>query len=486
MMIELLIAIPLITAGAVYFVKTRRQMELVSTVGIVALFAVACFTVYDVVVHGNIEYSVWFADSLSAYMLIIISLIALMTGIYSVPYLGHKFKDKILTLEREKYYYILFHVLVFTMLVVVLSNNLGIMWIAIEATTLVSAFLVGFNENDTAVEAAWKYLIICSVGITLALFGTILAYASSINALGESSNALNWSTLMAAAGQLDPTLLKISFILIMVGYGTKVGLAPMHTWLPDAYSQAPTPISALLSGVLSNCVMYAILRYHMIASVTVPGFSSELLLIFGLVSMAVAAAFIIVARDFKRLLAYSSIEHMGIVAFGFGIGGFLGVFGALLQMMNHALTKCLLFLTAGNLRQKFKTREISEIRGIASLMPITAALFIAGSLAIVGSPPFSTFYSEVSILSGALSSGAYAAVVIYVVLLAIIFAAFMYQISRMMFGEPSEGVSKGELERSRFLPMGILLAMILVMGVFIPAQLHDLLVNIASLFGVFP
>ena len=438
------------------------------------------------IVHGNIEYSVWYADSLSAYMLIIISLIALMTGIYSVPYLGHKFKDKILTLERAKYYYILFHVLVFTMLLVVLSNNLGIMWIAIEATTLVSAFLVGFNENDTAVEAAWKYLIICSVGITLALFGTILAYASSISALGESSDALNWSTLMAAAGRLDPTLLKISFILIMVGYGTKVGLAPMHTWLPDAYSQAPAPISALLSGVLSNCVMYAILRYHMIASVTVPGFSSELLLIFGLVSMGVAAAFIIVARDFKRLLAYSSIEHMGIVAFGFGIGGFLGIFGALLQMLNHALTKCLLFLSAGNLRQKFKTREISEIRGIATLMPITAALFIAGALAIVGSPPFSTFYSEVTILTGGLSSGAFAPVVVYVVLLAVIFAAFMYQISRMMYGEPSEGVPKGELERSRFLPMGILLAMILVMGVFIPTQLHDLLVNIASLFGVIP
>jgi hydrogenase-4 component F len=485
MILELMIAIPLLTAGLIYLSRSRRQMELISTSGAVALFIVAFYMVYDVMTNGNIEYSVWYLDSLSAYMLVILSLVGLMAGIYSVPYIKHKINDKILTVDRAKYYYVLFHIFMFTMLMVVISNNLGIMWIAIEATTLVSAFLVGFNENDTAVEAAWKYLIICSVGITLALFGIILAYASSINALGESA-ALNWSTLMAAAGQLDPTLLKISFILIMVGYGTKVGMAPMHTWLPDAYSQAPTPISALLSACLSNCAMYAILRYHLIASVTVPGFSSELLLIFGLVSLAVAAAFIIVARDFKRLLAYSSIENMGIVAFGFGIGGFLGIFGALLQMLNHALSKSLLFFGAGNLRQKFKTREISEVRGAFTIMPITAILFIAGSLAIVGSPPFSIFLSEVTILTGGLSEANYLAVGIYVLLLSVIFAAFMYHVSKMMFGEPTEGIPKGELERSRFLPMGILFVMILVMGVFIPAQLNDLLVRIVTLFQVSP
>jgi hydrogenase-4 component F len=486
MMLELMIAIPLITAVLVFFTRSRRQMELISTVGIVALFVVACYMVYDVITNGNIEYSVWYMDSLSAYMLFIITFIGLMAGVYSIPYIGHEIKEKELTVDRAKYYYLLFHIFMFTMLMVVISNNLGIMWIAIEATTLASAFLVGFTENDLAVEAAWKYLIICSVGITLALFGTILAYASSIAALGESSDALNWTTLMSAAGNLDPTLLKISFILVLVGYGTKVGLAPMHTWLPDAHSQAPTPVSALLSGVLLNCAMYGILRFHLIVSVTVPGFSSTLLLIFGLVSMAVAAAFIIVARDFKRLLAYSSIEHMGIIAFGFGIGGFLGVFGALLHMLNHALTKCLMFLGAGNLLQKFKTREISQIRGVATLMPITAILFIAGALAITGSPPFSIFLSEVTILTGGLSAANYLAVGIYILLLAVIFAAFMYHVSKMMFGEPTEGVPKGELEWSRFLPMVILIAMVLVMGVFIPNQLNDLLVKIAALFQVFP
>ena len=485
-MLEIMIAIPLVTALLVFITRSRRQMELVSTAGIVALFAVACYIVYDVIADGNIEYSIWYLDSLSAYMLFIITFIGLMAAIYSIPYISHEIKERELTVDRAKYYYVLFHVFMFTMLMVVISNNLGIMWIAIEATTLVSAFLVGFTENDMAVEAAWKYLIICSVGITLALFGTILAYASSITVLGESSDALNWSTLMANAAQLDPTLLKISFILIMVGYGTKVGLAPMHTWLPDAHSQAPTPVSALLSGVLLNCAMYGILRYHLIVSVSVPGFSSTLLLLFGLVSMAVAAAFIIVARDFKRLLAYSSIEHMGIIAFGFGIGGFLGIFGALLHMLNHALTKCLMFLGAGNLLQKFKTRDISQIRGVATLMPITAVLFIAGALAITGSPPFSIFLSEVTIMTGGLSSANYLAVGIYILLLAVIFAAFMYHVSKMMFGEPTEGVTKGELERSRFLPMGTLLVMILVMGVFIPTQLHDLLVKIASLFQVFP
>lgn len=485
-MLELMIAIPIATAILVFLTRSRRQMELISTAGIVALFGAACYMAYDVVANGNIEYSVWYLDSLSAYMLFIITFIGLMAGIYSISYIGHEVRERELSVDRAKYYYVLFHIFMFTMLMVVISNNLGIMWIAIEATTLASAFLVGFSENDMAVEAAWKYLIICSVGITLALFGTILAYASSITTLGESSDALNWSTLMANAKLLDPTLLKISFILIMVGYGTKVGLAPMHTWLPDAHSQAPTPVSALLSGVLLNCAMYGILRFHLIASITVPGFSSTMLLVFGLVSMAVAASFIIVARDFKRLLAYSSIEHMGIIAFGFGIGGFLGIFGALLHMLNHALTKCLLFFGAGNLLQKFKTRDISGVRGISTLMPVTAVFFIAGALAITGSPPFSIFLSEVTILTGGLSAANYLAVVVYIVLLAVIFAAFMYHVSKMMFGEPTEGVTKGELERSRFLPMGVLLVMILAMGVFIPTQLHDLLVNIASLFGVAP
>lgn len=485
-MIELMVAIPIVTAFVLFFTRTRRQMELVSTAGIIALFGLACYLVYDVMTNGNIGYSIWYMDSLSAYMLFIISFIGLMAAIYSIPYIGHEVKEKELTVDRVKYYYMLFHIFMFTMLMVVVSNNLGIMWIAIEATTLASAFLVGFTENDTAVEAAWKYLIICSVGITLALFGTILAYASSVGYLGESSDALNWSTLMANASHLDPTLLKISFILIMVGYGTKVGLAPMHTWLPDAHSQAPTPVSALLSGVLLNCAMYGIIRFHLITSVTVPGFSSTLLVIFGLVSIAVAAAFIIMARDFKRLLAYSSIEHMGIIAFGFGIGGFLGIFGALLHMLNHALTKCLLFFGAGNLLQKFKTREIAGIRGVSSLMPMTAVLFIAGALAITGSPPFSIFLSEVTILTGGLSAPNYLAAGIYIVLLSMIFAAFMYHVSKMMFGEPTEGIAKGELERSRFLPMGVLLVMILVMGIFIPSQLHDLLENIANLFGVHP
>jgi hydrogenase-4 component F len=486
MMLEIMVVIPIITAFLLYFTRSRRQMELVSTAGIVTLFAVACSIVYDVMTNGEIGYSIWYMDSLSAYMLFIITFIGLMAAIYSIPYIGHELKERELKVDRAKYYYMLFHIFMFTMLMVVISNNLGIMWIAIEATTLASAFLVGFTENDTAVEAAWKYLIICSVGITLALFGTILAYASSVPVLGESSDALNWSTLMANAANLDPTLLKISFILIMVGYGTKVGLAPMHTWLPDAHSQAPTPVSALLSGVLLNCAMYGILRFHLITSVTVPGFSSTLLLIFGLVSIAVAAAFIIMARDFKRLLAYSSIEHMGIIAFGFGIGGFLGIFGALLHMLNHALTKCLLFFGAGNLLQKFKTREIAGIRGVSTLMPMTAVFFIAGALAITGSPPFSIFLSEVTILTGGLSAANYLAAGIYLVLLSVIFAAFMYHVSKMMFGEPTEGVTKGELERSRFLPMGVLLVMILVMGIFIPTQLHDLLVNIGTLFGVNP
>ncbi len=234
-----------------------------------------------------------------------------------------------------------------TMLLVVVCDNLGMMWVAIEGTTLASAFLVGFYEKDTSVEAAWKYLIICSVGIALALFGIVLTYASSIELLGDSSSALEWTTLRSIAPELDPTYLRLAFIFIMVGYGTKVGLAPMHTWLPDAHSQAPSPISAMLSAVLLNCAFYGILRFFIITELCVPGFATDLMLIFGLLSMAVAAVFIIVAKDSKRLLAYSSIEHMGIMSLGFGLGGFLGIFGALFQMLNHALTKPILFFSWG-------------------------------------------------------------------------------------------------------------------------------------------
>jgi hydrogenase-4 component F len=482
MMLEILLALPLAAALICYPMRNSRVVEGVSLGSSIATLLLALFIGLDVINNGPIQYGLWYVDELSVFMLGIVTFLGCMATAYSISYIGHDLDIHEITHSQLRQYYLLLQLFLFSMLLVVMSNNLGIMWIAIEGTTLTSAFLVSYYEKDTSVEAAWKYLIICSVGITMALFGTVLTYASSVHVAGLPSESLNWSDLRAVASMLDPTFLRIAFIFILIGYGTKVGLVPMHTWLPDAHSQAPSPISAMLSGVLLNCAFYGILRFYIILEIRIPGFAPDLLLIFGLLSMAVAAAFILVAKDFKRLLAYSSIEHMGIISIGFGLGGFLGIFGALFHMLNHALTKCLMFFGAGNILQKYNTRSIDEVRGLAYVMPITASLFLFGALAITGSPPFSAFLSELIILQAGLESGSTLVTGIYLVVLLAIFAAFMYHVSRMMFGRPTEGVVRGEIHKASLIPMMILLVFILGIGIFMPHQLTDFLTDVAGIF----
>lgn len=482
MMLEVLLALPVLAAVFSYFVKSQRAVEIVSLGSGIGQLILALLIGFDVMRNGPIHYGLWYIDGLSVLMLGIITFLGCMATAYSISYIGHDKEIHEVTHSQLRYYYVLLELFLFTMILVVISNNLGIMWIAIEGTTLTSAFLVGYYEKDTSVEAAWKYLIICSVGITMALFGTVLTYASSVSVPGLPSESLNWSDLRAVADLLDPTFLKIAFIFILIGYGTKVGLVPMHTWLPDAHSQAPSPISAMLSAVLLNCAFYGILRFYIILQVRIPGFAPNLLLIFGLLSLLVAAAFIIVAKDFKRLLAYSSIEHMGIISIGFGIGGFLGIFGALFHLLNHALTKCLMFFSAGNILQKYNTRSIDEVRGLAYVMPITAGLFLLGAVAITGSPPFSAFLSEFAILQAGIDSGQTLVTALYLIAILVIFAAFMYHVSRMVFGRPTEGVVRGEIHRVSFIPMAILLGCILFIGLFFPQQLADFLREVASIF----
>ncbi len=484
MIIEILLLLPLITGAACYLLKDARLVTGASTVGAILIAAACGWLAYTVFTGGVVSDDLWYVDALSAYMLALISLVGLAAALYSIGYIGREHREGEIGLNKVRQYYLFLHVFIFTMLLVCVSDNLGIMWIAIEATTLASAFLVGFYNRDTSIEAAWKYIIICSVGITLALLGTILLYASSIGPAGEASGALNWSTLAANAASLDPALVKIAFILVLIGYGTKAGFAPMHTWLPDAHSEAPSPISGLLSAVLLNCAMYGILRYHIIASDALgPGFSGTLLLLFGLLSMATAAAFIILQKDYKRLLAYSSIEHMGIVAIGFGIGGAVGIFGALLHMLNHALTKSLMFFGAGNILQKFHSKNIGEVRGMATLMPATAVMFVAGALAITGSPPFGIFVSEIMILKAGFETGNYLVSVAYLALLAVIFAGFMYHVGRMAFGEPAPGRVRGEHGYLGLAVMAVLLLLTLALGLYIPVGLSDIFTQIASIFG---
>jgi hydrogenase-4 component F len=482
-MLEFLLLIPALTALVCLLMRSRRQVEWASNLGALVLLAVSVFVSYEVVTGGAKDEGMLYMDGLSAFMLMLVAIVSLATSLYSKGYMGRELEDGRFAADRLRYYYALLHGFILTMVLVCISDNLGIMWIAIEATTLASAFLVSFYNSEGSLEAAWKYVIICSVGITLALLGTILLYASSIQQVGEAGGSMEWSTLFAMADQLDPTLLRISFILVLVGYGTKVGLAPMHTWLPDAHSQAPTPISALLSGVLLNCAMYAILRYHMISSATLgPGFSGGLLIIFGVLSLAIAAAFIILARDYKRLLAYSSIEHMGIIALGFGIGGSLGIIGGLLQMLNHALTKSALFFGAGQVYTRVRTRTMEEIKGLSKVMPITSALWFAAFLAIVGCPPFGIFVSELVILMAGLQAGELVVVSLYLILLAIIFAAMLLHASRMIFGEPAKDVQEREGDLGTVVMLFALLAGALILGLYLPQGLNDMLEGIAHLF----
>jgi hydrogenase-4 component F len=404
-------------------------------------------------------------------MLMLVAIVSLATSLYSVGYMRRELEEGKFLPNRLRYYYALLHVFVLTMVLVCVSDNLGIMWIAIEATTLASAFLVSFYNTESSLEATWKYIIVCSVGITLALLGTILAYASSIQQLGEGSGSLDWSSLLAMESELDPTLLRISFILVLVGYGTKVGLAPMHTWLPDAHSQAPTPISALLSGVLLNCAMYAILRFHMLSSASLgPQFSGDLLVLFGVLSLATAAIFVILAHDYKRLLAYSSIEHMGIIALGFGLGGPFGILGGLLQMMNHAFTKSALFFGAGQVYLGLKTKFM------------TATLWFAAFLAIIGCPPFGIFISETVILFAGIQAGDLLPVALYLILLSIIFAVMLSHAMRMIMGEPLEGAPRREGSAGAAVIVLVLLGAVTVLGLYLPLGLDGMLEGIARLF----
>lgn len=482
-MIEYLLLAPLLTSILCFFTRTRKQAETISFLGSIITLILGLTLVVDV--YRNNVIVTWqnalFADAFSAYIVLIVSIVGFVASMYSVGYMGHELEHEIIDLKKLKMYYSLFHIFMFTMLLVGVTNNLGL-WIAIEMTTLVSALLMILYSRKSSVEAAWKYMIICTVGITFALFGTILTYYAAVNILGESGDALNWTSLIKVADQFDPTIMKLAFIFILIGYGTKAGLAPMHTWLPDAHSEAPTPVSALLSGVLLNCAMYGIIRFSTIASKsTGEAFTSNLLIIFGLLSLGIAVPFILLQEDYKRLLAYSSVEHMGIIALGIGFGGVYGIFGALLHMFNHAMTKSLMFFGAGNILLKHNTKEIFNVSGVVKTMPATGAMFVIGTLAITGSPPFSIFVSEFTILASGFSQGHIIASVLFLLFIIMIFAGFFNNVSRMAFGNPKPGVEKGDMGRWTLCAMGILIVFVIVLGVYIPQPFYDMIMRVVEI-----
>lgn len=482
----LLLALPL-AAGLICLMSVSRKiLTAINVLGSLATAVVALTFSRTVFVHGPVldlgQYI--YVDALGAFIISLIAVVGLISAFYSVAYVNHDLKEGEVRENRLRWYYFWFYMFVFTMFAVVMANNLGLMWVAIEGTTLASALLVGFYDKQGSLEAAWKYIIICTVGIVFALFGTILLYYAAVPVIGEGSKALNWTNLVSSANVLNPRLLKLAFIFVLVGYGTKMGLAPMHTWLPDAHSQAPAPVSAMLSGVLLNCALYGILRLHLITSKTLGiDFSANLLLIFGLLSIAVSLPFILVQHDFKRMLAYSSIEHMGIIATAIGIGGKLGLYGAFLHMLNHAITKSSMFFVAGNITQKYRTKKIGKITGAVTAMPVSGPALLVCTFALAGAPPFNMFLSEFAIISSGFMQGKYLVTGLMLGLTTIVFAGLIFAAGKMAFGTPSVKIKPGENSRWSAFIVALPLIFILLMGIYIPSFVDKMLAQVVSLMG---
>jgi len=489
-MIPILI-IPVVTAIICYNVRNPRVVGYLSLAGVIILTVVAVptiavsFTSSVSALNGTLS-----MDALSGYIMALVIFLSLASALYSVSYLEHEFETGLMTPRGVRTYYGLFHLFVFTMLLVTMANNLAVMWIGIEATTIVSALLIGlgFHKRPLAIEAAWKYIILCTVGITFALLGTFIAYYASTSAMG-AEGGLNWTVLRGVAHTFNPETMKLAFIFILVGYGTKAGLAPVHNWLPDAHSQAPSPISALLSGILLNTAFYGIMRFVSIVEPSAgSSFTGNLLIIFGLVSIGISSVFILVQDNYKRLLAYSSIEHMGIISLGIGIGGPVGTYGALLHILNHALSKPLMFFASGKIQSRFGSTNIANVSGVISTMPLLGTLTVIGALSLSGTPPFNIFVSEFTVLKAAADRGLWPVVIMFLLFVVIVFYGVLSAFGKMLFGKPAEPHSwhSPAMSTGRVLANGIMITMalaVLAMGFKIPAVVDETIRTCVQVLG---
>jgi hydrogenase-4 component F len=480
---SVLLVLPLAGAGVCGLMRHRRTLE-ATTVAISGLtFATALWLAFVILDQSVLASSnaLLYVDALSSLVILIVTGSAFVTALYSVSYLRVQMRLGAIETKHVRLYYSLFNVFLFTMMTVLLSNNLGFLWIGSEASTLSTAFLVAFYEKEHSLEAAWKYIVICSVGIALALFGIILTYYSALSVVGSASNALHWSVLISIAPKLDPAIVKLAFIFILVGFGTKAGIAPFHTWKPDAYGEAPAPISALMAGGLVNVALYSLLRFYAIVTKAVgTEFTSGLFMFFGLFSMAIAVPFILLQKDSKRLLAYSSVEHVGIIIFAVGLASPLAYFGALLHMVNNAVAKLVLFLTTGNLRLAYHSKLIGRITGAIKVVPATAMFYLIGIVAITGWPPFGPFISEFTIATAGFANGHIVPVILFLSIVAVIFIGFIYYGSRMVFGEPHHALPPVHLHPLVDVLIGSVVLMLLILGTMIPRWLWMLIQNAAK------
>lgn len=436
------LAVPLATAVAGGVGVRRRWREATMVVGLLVTF-VLCAATAGEFLSGSIPAAFGDAlrvDGLSALVLVLCGFVGLLAGAYGVGYLRRNDARGLVSARMRQKFYGLIPAYVFAMLLVSVSNNLGIMWIAVELTTLTSVFLVTFHDRETSLEAAWKFLVLGSLGLGFALLGTVLLFASGQDALGEGMAALHWTRFMEIAPQLHPFTLRLGIVFALIGYGTKAGLAPMHTWKPDAYREAPSPAVVLMAAGMLNGALYCLLRFHLISKAAIgPEFSGGLLLMLGLLSVLIATPFVLIQWDLKRLLAYSSIEHIGIMAIGVGLGVKAAVFGALLHMTYHSLAKPLALFSAGTLAQLHSSSDFAGIGGgTFARAPVASALFVIAAVMVTGSPPFGLFFSEMTILQAGFVGAHVAATSILLAALVVLFCGFAYQVGRLVLGGPRD------------------------------------------------
>lgn len=468
----------IIAAAVCLLVKNRAVMEFVSVIASLVAFIESMIVTIKVAAIGTYApYQFFFVDALGAIVMLLIAIVGLSVSLYSVFYLRKETDKTIIGFTRVKQYFILFNLFLSAMFLSVTSNNPIFTWIFIEATTLSTAFLISFYNKPAAMEAAWKYLIINSIGLLLGFFGTLLYFTSLKGE--EVTGLVTWEMLLSNAAHLDPMIAKIAFVFILIGYGTKVGLAPMHTWLPDAHSKAPVPISALLSGVLLNVAFIALLRFKAVTDITIGYyFSQKLLIAFGLLSVLIAAFIILGQKNYKRLLAYSSIENMGLMALGFGFGGF-GAFASILHMIYHSLIKSALFLSAGNIFLKYSSTKISKVKGALSVLPVTSILFLIGFFAITGTPPFGIFLTKIFIISAGMHAHPFISTAA-IFLTVILFVGFFKHVAAMVFGEKPAEMNTEKESAWLIIPPLALIALAFYLSFDLPSFINTLLIDIAS------
>jgi hydrogenase-4 component F len=419
-------------------------------------------------------------DDLSIVFIVLNTFVGFTTSLFSASYIAHEIEIGRLTERRLRLYHAMYQVLMFAMNLALVSNNLGLMWVAIEIATLTTVLMVALYRTHEAIEAAWKYFILGSVGIALALFGTILVYVAARPVVGEGLQGMVWTTLIRHVSSFDPALLNVAFVFLLLGYGTKVGLVPLHAWLPDAHAEGPTPISAVLSGLLLNVALYALLRFKLLLAANPAALApGPLMVSMGLVSVVFAALMLYRRRDIKRLFAYSSIEHMGIIAFAFGMGGPLANFAGLLHMTMHSLTKSAIFHTVGHIAQVKDTQRIADIRGLTVTHPVLGWTLVVGVMAISGLPPFGIFTSEFLVISSTFTREPVLAITL-VIGLVVAFGALLLRLQGLAFGEPSGGTAPA---RASYLPMFAHLGLVLGAGLFLPPLLVIWFQHVAKMLG---